>query len=57
MEKEDYIVKSDKCKEHYFISPKVITSKRDGATELAFDSKMLIGQIFKNKYKIQNIHD
>ena len=49
MEKEGHIVKLNKCDEDCFISPIVITRKKDGSIKLALDSKLLNNQIFKNK--------
>ena len=56
MEKEWHIVKLSKCDEDCFISPIVITRKKDGSINWALDSKLLNDQIFKNKYQMQNIH-
>ena len=57
MEKEGHIVKISKCDEDCFISPKVITRKKDGNIKLALDLKLLHDQIFKNKYQMPNIHE
>ena len=57
MKKEGHIVKLSKCDEDCFISPTVITRKEDGSIKLALDSKLLNGQIFKNKYQMPNIHE
>ena len=57
MEKEGHIVKLSKCDEDCFISPIVITRKKDGSIKLALDSKLLNNQIFKNKYQMPNIHE
>ena len=56
MEKEGHIVKLNKCDEDCFISPIGITRKKDGSIKLALDSKLLKNQIFKNKYRMPNIH-
>ena len=40
-----------------FISPIVITRKKDGSIKLALDSKLLLNHIFKNKYQMPNIHE
>ena len=56
MEKEGHIVKLNKCDEDCFISPIVITRKKDGSIKLALDSKLLSNQIFKNKYQMPKIH-
>ena len=57
MEKEGHIIKLNKCDEDCFISPIVITRKKDGSIKLALDSKLLNNQIFKNKYQMLNIHE
>ena len=57
MEKERQIVKLNKCDEDCFISLIVITRTKDGSIKLALDSKLLINQIFKNKYQMPNIHE
>ena len=57
MEKEGHIIKLNKCDEDSFISPIVITRKKDGSIKLALDSKLLNNQIFKNKYQKPNIHE
>ena len=56
-EKEGHIVKLGKCDEDCFISPIVITRKKDGSIKLPLDSKLLNNQIFKNKYQMPNIHE
>ena len=40
MEKEGHIIKLNKCDEDCFISPIVITRKKDGSIKLALDSKL-----------------
>ena len=57
MEKEGHIIKLEKCDKDCFISPIVITRKKDTSKKLALDSKLLNGQIFKNKYQMPNIHE
>ena len=57
MEKEGHIIKLEKCDEDCFISPIVITRKKDSSIKLALDSKLLNDQIFKNKYQMPNIHE
>ena len=56
MEKKGHIMKLNKCDEDCFISPIVITRKKDGSINLALDSKLLNNQIFKSKYQMPNIH-
>ena len=57
MEKEGHIIKLEKCDEDCFISPNVITRKKDTSIKLALDSKLLNDQVFKNKYQMPNIHE
>ena len=57
MEKEGHIVRLNKCDEDCFISPIVITRKKDGNIKLALDLKLLNNQVFKNKYQMPNIHE
>ena len=57
MEQEGHIVKLSKCDEDCFISPIVITRKKDGSIKLALDSKILNDQISKNKYQMPNNHE
>ena len=57
MEKEGHIIKLEKCDEDCFISPIVITRKKDTSIKLALDSKLLNDQIFKNKCQMPNIHE
>ena len=40
-----------------FISPIVITCKKDKSIKLALDSKFIYKQIYKNKYQMPNIHE
>ena len=49
MQTEGHIIKLEKCDEDGFISPFVITRKKDASIKLALDSKLLNDQIFKNK--------
>ena len=46
MEKAGHIIKLEKCDEDCFISPIVITRKKDTSIKLALDSKLLNDQIF-----------
>ena len=50
MEKEGHFEKVVKCDENCFISPIIITRKKDGSNKLALDSKLLNDQKLKNKY-------
>ena len=49
------IIKLEKCSDKNFISPIVITVKRDKTIKLAMDSKIINKAIHKNKYQMQNI--
>ena len=53
--KEGHITKLDACSDEYFISPIVITVKRDDSIKLALDSKLINKSIHKNKYQMPNI--
>ena len=57
METEGHIIKLEKSQEDCFISPIVITRKKDGSIKLALDSKLLNDQIFKNEYQMPNTHE
>ena len=52
---EKHIIKLNSCSDKNFISPIVITVKRDKTVKLALDSKILIKYIHKNKYQMPNI--
>ena len=52
---EKHIIKLSSCPDKYFISPTVITVKKDQTIKLALDSKMLNKAIHKNKYQMPNI--
>ena len=57
METEGHIIKLAKCNEDSFISPIVITRKKDASIKLALVSKLLNDQIFFKKYQMPNIHE
>ena len=52
---QNHIIKLDKCSDREFISPIVITVKKDQAVKLALDSKKINKFIHKNKYQMPNI--
>ena len=52
---EKHIIKLNGCSDKNFISPIVITVKRDKTVKLALDSKILNKSIHKNKYQMPNI--
>ena len=49
------IIKLEKCSDELFISPVVITVKKDQSVKIALDSKKLNDAIQKNKYQMQDI--
>ena len=51
---EKHIIKLSSCSDKNFISPIVITVKRDKTVKLALDSKILNKSIHKNKYQMPN---
>ena len=52
---EKYIIKLSSCPDNYFISPIVVTVKKDQTIKLALDSKVLNKSIHRNKYQMPNI--
>ena len=52
---EKNIKKLSSCPDKYFISPIVVTVKKDQTIKLALDSKVLNKAIHKNKYQMPNI--
>ena len=52
---QKHIIKLDKCSDRQFISPIVITVKKDQTVKLALDSKKINKFIHKNKYQMPNI--
>ena len=54
---EKHIIKLNSCSDKNFISPIVITVKRDKTVKLALDSKILNKSIHKNKYQMPNINN
>ena len=53
MQTEGHIIKLEKCDKDCFISPIVITRKKNRSIKLALDSKLLNNQIFKISTKCQ----
>ena len=53
--KEGHIEKLTNCSDQFFISPIVITVKKDQSIKIALDSKILNKAIHKNKYQMPNI--
>ena len=54
---EGHIVKLQECSDKYFVSPKVITVKKDGSIKLALESRELNKQVHKNKYQMPNLDE
>ena len=52
---QGHIVKLEKCSDQQFISPVVITVKKDQSIKLAMDSKQINKMIHKIKYQMPNI--
>ena len=52
---DEQIIKLKKCPDDLFISPVVITVKKDKSVKIALDSKKLNDAIHKNKYQMQSI--
>ena len=52
---EKQIIKLNKCSGELFISPVVITVKKDKTVKIALDSKKLNDAIHRYKYQVQNI--
>ena len=46
-----HIQKLEECSDKYFVSPIVITVKKDGSLKLAIEPKELNQQVHKNKKK------
>ena len=52
---EGHIEKLTNCSDQFFISPIVITAKKDQSVKIALDSKILNKAIHKNKIQMRNI--
>ena len=52
---EGHIEKLTNCSDQFFISPIVITVKKDQSIKIALDSKILNKSIHNNKYQMPNI--
>ena len=52
---EGHVVRLNKCTSEHFISPIVITAKKDGSVKLAMDAKPMNDQIHKNHYQMPNL--
>ena len=54
---EGHIIKLQKCSDRHFVSPIVITVKKDGSIKLTLESIELNKQVYKHKYQIPNIDE
>ena len=54
---QGHIEKLGECSDKYFVSPIVITVKKDGSVRLALESRELNKQVHKNKYQMLNIEE
>ena len=54
---QGHIEKRTECSDKYFVSPIVITVKKDGSVKLALESRELNKQVHKNKYQMPNIEE
>ena len=54
---EGHIVKLQEGSDKYFVSPIVITVKKDGSIKIALESRELNKQVHKNKYQMPNIDE
>ena len=55
--RDGHIEKLSRFSENCFISPIVITAKRDGSIKLGLNSKLLNKQIFRNRYQMPNLFE
>ena len=55
LQNNGHITNLEKCNGEFYISPKVITVKKDKSIKLAMDSKAINKAIHKNKYQMHNI--
>ena len=54
---EGHITKLDKCPSDCFITPIVITVKKDDSIKLALDAKPINRQLYRNKYQMPNVDE
>ena len=54
---QGHIQKLEECSDKFFVSPIVITVKKDGSVKLALESRELNKQVHKNKYQMPNIEE
>ena len=54
---QGHIENFEECSDKYFVSPIVITVKKDGSVKLALESRELNKQVHKNKNQMPNIEE
>ena len=54
---QGHIQKLEECSDKYFVSPIIITVKKDGSVKLALESRELNKQVHKNNYQMPNIEE
>ena len=54
---QGHFEKLKECSDKYFVSPIVITVKKDASVKLALDSRELNKQVHKNKYQMSKIEE
>ena len=57
LKNEEHNKKLENCDKDRFISPVVITCKKDKSVKMALDSKVINRQIYKIKHQMPNIHE
>ena len=57
LSRDGHIVKLGKCTEDWFILLTVLTAKRFGSVKLALKSKLIIKQIYCNRYQMPNMNE
>ena len=55
--RQGHIEKLNECSDKYFVSPIVVTVKKDGSVKLALESRELNKQNHKSKYQMPNIEE
>ena len=55
--RQGHIEKLKECSDKYFVSPILITVKKDGSVKLALESRKLNKQVHKNKDQMSNIEE
>ena len=55
--KQGNIERLEDCSDKYFISPIVITVKKEGSVKLVLEARKLNKQVHKNKYQMPNLEE